>query len=216
MSYAAGPAPRSRRMPPREAPCYSYSETTFPHLPELVDQPHPGGPTTLHSHSPYGSGIIICSGPYPAMHSSSQPAPIPPAPRLRAGAADGSLKVWDRRQASSPAFSFRHHAGAATVVEWSLHAAGAFASAGEDRWGGRLRLKECAQQAFAPHWVERAWCRASIQGVGRGRARVNKLTAAAPTAQPAALWGAAPHSFTARPGAPPLAPALQAGVCVGP
>lgn len=52
---------------------------------------------------------------------------------LVTGAADGTLKVWDRRKPDAAAFAFHHHSAAATVVEWSPHSAGAFASAGEDR-----------------------------------------------------------------------------------
>jgi len=54
---------------------------------------------------------------------------------ILAGAADGTLQVWDRRKASSPVFSFHHHSQAVTVVEWCPQQAGVFSSAGEDRCG---------------------------------------------------------------------------------
>ena len=49
------------------------------------------------------------------------------------GAADGSLRVWDRRRADTALFSFHHHAAAAMHVEWSPHRPGVFASGGDDR-----------------------------------------------------------------------------------
>lgn len=52
---------------------------------------------------------------------------------LVTGAADASLKVWDRRNLGSPAFTFLHHTEAIMRAEWSPHRAGVFASGAEDR-----------------------------------------------------------------------------------
>lgn len=49
------------------------------------------------------------------------------------GAADGTVKVWDRRRPDGAVHSFHHHSAAAMHVEWSPHRAGVFASGGEDR-----------------------------------------------------------------------------------
>ncbi|PSC71637.1 WD-40 repeat-containing MSI4 [Micractinium conductrix] len=52
---------------------------------------------------------------------------------LVTGAADGTVRVWDRRSTGSPAWAFTYHSHAVTGVEWSPHRKGVFASAGEDR-----------------------------------------------------------------------------------
>lgn len=70
---------------------------------------------------------IIYPGPPPTCQRSW--------PSLLAGAADGTLRVWDRRKTATPAFAFHHHSQAVTVVEWCPQQAGVFSSAGEDRWG---------------------------------------------------------------------------------
>jgi hypothetical protein len=57
----------------------------------------------------------------------------PRASLAAAGAADGSVKVWDRRATAAPAFAFQHHSEAVMRVEWSPHKPGVFASGGDDR-----------------------------------------------------------------------------------
>ena len=53
---------------------------------------------------------------------------ISPASRYPAGAADGSLKVWDKRKlgpdGGSALFTFNHHTGAVLRAEWSPSAPG--------------------------------------------------------------------------------------------
>ena len=110
----AGPRrPRCGRMPPREA------------LVIVTQRPLGCPPLFLFS------TCAAAQLPSPAHpHPAAAPAAAPPA-----GAADGTLRVWDRRKASAPALSLHHHTQAATVVEWCPQQAGVFASAGEDRCG---------------------------------------------------------------------------------
>ena len=51
---------------------------------------------------------------------------------LATGAADGGVRVWDRRRLQSAALTLTHHNGAVTNVEWSPHRAGVFASGDDD------------------------------------------------------------------------------------
>lgn len=51
---------------------------------------------------------------------------------LVTGAADGTVKVWDRRNFAEPLISLSHHSGAVTNVEWSAHSAPIFASGDDD------------------------------------------------------------------------------------
>ena len=59
--------------------------------------------------------------PIPALH-------LVPAACSPAGAADGSLKVWDKRKlgpdGGSALFTFNHHTGAVLRAEWSPSAPG--------------------------------------------------------------------------------------------
>lgn len=48
------------------------------------------------------------------------------------GAADGSVRVWDRRKLQPPVVVLNHHNGAVTNVEWSPHVASVFASGDDD------------------------------------------------------------------------------------
>ena len=59
------------------------------------------------------------------------PSPCPPTfpPPGAAGAADGSLKVWDKRKLAADGgghalFTFNHHTGAVLRAEWSPSAPG--------------------------------------------------------------------------------------------
>eukprot|EP00887_Chlorella_sp_A99_P002859 scaffold6.g2859.t1 len=58
----------------------------------------------------------------------------PHAPEaLVTGAADGSLRLWDRRRLGGPPLlALAHHTGPATCVAWSPHRRGVFASGSED------------------------------------------------------------------------------------
>lgn len=91
--------------------CYSYSETLF-HRRCIA----------------FGSKRVFGGG---GQWMPSRRACLPPYSSV--GAADGSLKLWDRRKPDSPLFAFHHHDAAVTVVEWSPQQSGIFASAGEDR-----------------------------------------------------------------------------------
>lgn len=83
---------------------------------------------------------------YPPARLPAAPLTLPlhpshPHPCPSAGAADGTVRVWDRRSTGSPAWAFTYHSHAVTGVEWSPHRKGVFASAGEDRCvaGGKAR-----------------------------------------------------------------------------
>ncbi len=51
---------------------------------------------------------------------------------LATGAADGTVKIWDRRNTSSALFSFSLHQGAVMHVEWCPHSPTVLASGAED------------------------------------------------------------------------------------
>ncbi|EIE23954.1 WD40 repeat-like protein [Coccomyxa subellipsoidea C-169] len=52
---------------------------------------------------------------------------------LVTGAADGSVKVWDRRQLKEAVHTFKLHDSAIMRVEWAPYKPGVFASGGEDK-----------------------------------------------------------------------------------
>ncbi|CAK0756589.1 hypothetical protein CVIRNUC_002468 [Coccomyxa viridis] len=52
---------------------------------------------------------------------------------LVTGAADGTVRVWDRRHLSAPLFDFRPHDKPIIRVEWAPYKKGVFASGGEDQ-----------------------------------------------------------------------------------
>ncbi|KAA6418962.1 MAG: WD-40 repeat-containing MSI4-like [Trebouxia sp. A1-2] len=70
------------------------------------------------------------------------------------GAADGSLKVWDKRKlgpdGGSALFTFNHHTGAVLRAEWSPSAPGVLASGGEDRRVCVWDLEKTAAPSAAP------------------------------------------------------------------
>lgn len=98
----------------------------------------------------------VVASAFPPCHLSPAAA-LPPNSPAPAGAADGTLRVWDRRKTASPAFSFHHHSQAVTVVEWCPQQAGVFSSAGEDRcgaWRGGLRRgREGAERVLHYRWT---------------------------------------------------------------
>jgi histone-binding protein RBBP4 len=51
---------------------------------------------------------------------------------LVTGAANGSIKVWDRRRMDGALNTFLHHTEATMHVEWLQRRAAVFASGGED------------------------------------------------------------------------------------
>ncbi|KAL3137237.1 hypothetical protein ABBQ32_006786 [Trebouxia sp. C0010 RCD-2024] len=71
------------------------------------------------------------------------------------GAADGSLKVWDKRKLAADGgghalFTFNHHTGAVLRAEWSPSAPGVLASGGEDRRVCVWDLEKTAAPGAAP------------------------------------------------------------------